>query len=87
MITQWFACIARDDRLKRLTLSVVSTLVDHDLSSTISLGDFARINADQRPVEPGKRRIVKISVDDGADVGKFTVAMCRWLVKLATATY
>ena len=51
MIAEGFARLARDDCLESPTLSVVRSLVDHDLALTVSLRDLAGEFAKQRPIQ------------------------------------
>ena len=85
MIAERFARLARDDRFKRSTLSVIRSLVDHNLALTVSLRDLIGEYAKQRPIQARERRVVEMPFDNGADVGELTIAMCRGLVELTAA--
>ena len=87
MIAEGFARLARDDCLESPTLSVVRSLVDHDLALTVSLRDLAGECAKQRPIQARERRVVEMAFDNGADVGELTIAMCRRLVELTAAAH
>jgi ribosomal protein S7 len=87
MIAEGFARLARDDRFKSNPLSVVRSLVDHNLAPTVSVRDLIGEFAKQRPVQARERRVVEMALDNRADVGEVTIAMCRGLVELTTAAH
>src|SRR5437899_10389081 len=87
MIAEGFARLARDDCLESPTLSVVRSLVDHDLALTVSLRDLAGEFAKQRPIQARERRVVEMAFENGDDVCELTIAMCRRLVELTAAAH
>ncbi len=87
MIAEGFARPARDDSFKSDPLSVVRSLVYHNLALTVSLRDLAEENAKQRPIQARERRVVEMAFDNGADVRELTIAMCRGLVELTAAAH
>ncbi len=87
MIAEGFARLARDDRFKSNPLSVVRSLVDHNLALSVSLRNLIGENAKQRSIQARERRVVEMAFDNGADVGELTIAMCRWLVELSAAAH
>ncbi len=87
MIAEGFARLARDDRFESHTLSVVRSLVDHNLALTVSVRDLVGENAKQRPIQARKRCVVEMAFDNGANVGELTIAMCRGFVELTAAAH
>jgi len=87
MIAEGFARLPRDYRFKSNALSVVRSLVDHNLALTVSLCNLAEEYAKQRPIQACERRVVEMAFDNGADVGELTIAMCRGLVELTAAAH
>jgi hypothetical protein len=85
MIAEGLACFPRDDRFKSNALSVVRSLVDHNLAPTFSLRDLIGEYAKQCPIQARERRVIEMALDNGADVSELTIAMCRWLVELTAA--
>ena len=70
MITEGRACLARDNRVESKPLSFVRSLLDNDLTLGVSLRDFAWKHAKERPIQPRERRVIEMTLNDGADVGK-----------------
>jgi hypothetical protein len=87
MIAEGHARLARDDRFKSTPLSIVRSLVDHNLALTAALRDLIGEYANKRPMQARERRVIEMALDNGADVGKVTIAMCRGLVELTAAAH
>ena len=85
MIAEGFACLARDNRFKSNALSVVCSLIYHNLSLAVSVRDLIGEFAKQRPIQARERRVIEMALNNRADVGEMTIAMCRGLIKLTAA--
>ena len=87
MIAEGFARSTRDDRSQSSSLSIVRSLVDDNLTLTVSLRDLIGEYAKQRPIQARKRRVVEMAFDNATDVREMTIAMCRGLVELTAAAH
>ena len=87
MVAEWPACLTRYNPFESNPLSLVRPLVDNDLALAVSFFDLAGEYAEQRPIQARQRRAVEMTCNDGSDIGKPTISMCRGLVKLTPAAH
>jgi hypothetical protein len=85
MIAEGFARLPRDDRFKCNALSVIRSLIDHNLALTVSLRDLIGEFAKQCPIQAREWRVIEMALDNGANVSEMTIAMCGGLVELTAA--
>ena len=87
MVAEWPACLTRYNRFESDPLGLVRPLVDNDLALAVSFLDLGGEYAEQRPIQARQRRAIEMTCNDGADIGKLTISVCRRLVELTPAAH